>query len=55
MIQKDNLFNLFDKLNESDQKKAYEFMQSLARSNEGKLEHTQVSKLYGKKYFVVSD
>lgn len=54
-MKKEHLFHLFDKLNESDQKKAYEYMQHLARHSGGNTERKEVSKLYGKKYFVVSD
>jgi len=55
MVQKDKLYGLFDKLNETDQKKAFEFIQSLANRSGRAIEHEEVSKLYGKKYYVVSD
>ncbi|MEF3301984.1 hypothetical protein [Paenibacillus sp. GYB003] len=55
MTRKEKVLHLFDKLNESDQKKAYEFMQSLAHSSGDKISNEGVSKLYGKKYYVVSD
>ncbi|GAA3406341.1 hypothetical protein ACFFNY_23795 [Paenibacillus hodogayensis] len=55
MVQKDKLYHLFDKLNEHDQKKAFEFMQSLAHRSGRTIESEEVSNLYGKKYFVVSD
>jgi hypothetical protein len=50
---KEKLFSLFDGLNEQDQKRAYEFIQSLA--NEDKLEEAEVLQLFGKHYFVVPD
>jgi hypothetical protein len=54
MVNKEKLFHLFDSLNERDQKKAYEFIQSLARGG-GELENEEVLKLFGKTYFVVPD
>lgn len=54
MTQKDKVIRLFDKLNENDQKKAYEYMQSLAHSRE-KANHEGVSKIFGKQYYIVSD
>ncbi|WP_176706455.1 hypothetical protein [Paenibacillus hemerocallicola] len=55
MAPKEKLFRLFDQLNEKDQKKAFEFMQSLAHRNGAGRKREEVSKLYGKDYFVVSD
>ncbi|WP_158301733.1 hypothetical protein [Paenibacillus mesophilus] len=55
MAPKEKLFRLFDKLNENDKKKAYEFMQSLVHRSGGTSKPQEVSTLYGKDYFVVSD
>jgi hypothetical protein len=55
MAPREKLVRLFDKLNENDQKKAYEYMQSLAHRSRGTSKTQEVSTLYGKDYFVVSD
>jgi hypothetical protein len=55
MTQKEKLACLFDKLNESDQKAAYEYMLSLVRRNKESMEGEQISKIYGKHFYVVSD
>ncbi|WP_158606610.1 hypothetical protein [Paenibacillus ginsengarvi] len=55
MVQKEKMVTLFDKLNASDQKKAYEYIQTLAHRNRDRINDEGVSKLYGKKYYVVSD
>lgn len=55
MAPKEKLFRLFEQLDETDQKKAFEFMQSLAQRSGAVRKGREVSKLYGKDYFVVSD
>jgi hypothetical protein len=52
MVYKEKLFSLFERLNESDQKAAYEFIQSLAQHPD---EDQEVIELFGKNYFVVPD
>jgi hypothetical protein len=54
MIQKEKLFCLFDGLNERDQKKAFEFIQSLAHQGQN-LEDEEVIQLFGKNFYVVPD
>ncbi|WP_158289390.1 hypothetical protein [Paenibacillus flagellatus] len=54
MANKEKLVCLFDKLNETDKKRAFEFIQSLARRSGEPIESEEV-KLHGKNFFVVSD
>jgi DNA phosphorothioation-dependent restriction protein DptG len=55
MAYKEKLFSLFDELNESDQKKAYEFIKFLAHQHCENIEDEEVIELFGKNYFIVPD
>lgn len=55
MVCKEQLFRMFDSLNETDQKKVYEFMQFLADRGGDQLPTEDVIKLFGKNYFIVPD
>lgn len=55
MERKEKLYCLFERLSERDQKKAFEFIQELARRNGDGIEDEDVMELFGKNYFVVPD
>lgn len=52
---KEKLVNLFDKLDERDQKAAFEFIQALARRKNKPAADEDVSQLFGKNFFVLPD
>ncbi|MBD2862516.1 hypothetical protein [Paenibacillus oceani] len=52
---KEKLVNLFDKLDERDQKAAFEFIQALARRKNQSAAEEDVSQLFGKNFFVLPD
>ncbi|WP_165842287.1 hypothetical protein [Paenibacillus xerothermodurans] len=55
MSSKEKLLHLFEELNESDQKKAYEFIKSLAHHSGIQMKNQEVIQVFGKNYFVVPD
>lgn len=55
MVSKEKLFRMFEGLDEGDQKKAYEFIQSLARNNGENIPDDEVMNLFGKNYYVIPD
>lgn len=55
MAPREKLVRLFEQLDENDQQKAFEFMQSLAHRSRPGRQREDISTLHGKDFFVVSD